>query len=161
SRRPFRDACFQEGIQAHVSVPALAAGAIVLLSDQLVVCVAERRAAMSKKRGPDASLATPVPGKPDKKSAPPEKSKRRFFGLVQRKEKWVLSWRGRFAVLAALMLFGFGFISWVHGFLAVTERVDTQYLVVEGWMPNYGLEESMAEFKSKPYKKIFTVGADP
>jgi hypothetical protein len=33
-------------------------------------------------------------------------------------------------------------------------------LVVEGWIPNYALEESIAEFKSKPYTKIFTVGAD-
>jgi hypothetical protein len=125
---------------------------------------------MSKKRGPNTSLATPVPAaeskkaapkSSEKKPAPPEKSKRRFFGMMQRKEKWALSWRGRFAVLAALILLGYGFISWVHGFLAVTERVDTEYLVVEGWVPNYGLEESIAEFKSKPYKKMFTVGADP
>ena len=36
-----------------------------------------------------------------------------------------------------------------------------QYLVIEGWIPNYALEESIAEFKSKPYVMIFTVGADP
>lgn len=124
---------------------------------------------MSRKRGPNASLATPVPSakpnketaKPSEKKSSPEKPKRRWFGLFQRKEKWVLSWRGRFVAFCALVLLAIGFIGWVHGFLAVTERVDTEYLVVEGWIPNYAVEESIAEFKSKPYVKVFTVGADP
>jgi hypothetical protein len=33
--------------------------------------------------------------------------------------------------------------------------------VIEGWVPNYAVEEGIAEFKGKPYVKIFTVGADP
>ena len=125
---------------------------------------------MSKKRGPNASLATPVPAaapkkdaakSADKKSGPAEKPKRRFCGLLKRKEKWVLSWRGRLVVWGGLIVLGVLFILNVHPFLAVTDRVDTGYLVIEGWMPNYALEESIAEFKSKPYLKIFTVGADP
>jgi hypothetical protein len=90
-----------------------------------------------------------------------EKPKSRFFGLQKRKEKWVLTWRGRLVALLATILLGCAFVAWVHGFLAVTQRVDSQYLVVEGWVPNYALEESIAEFKSKPYKRIFTVGAAP
>jgi hypothetical protein len=84
-----------------------------------------------------------------------------LFGLVKRKEKWTLSWRGRLAALAAVLIFGVAFIYWVHPFLAVTEPIDAQYLVVEGWLPNYSLEEAITEFKSKNYKMIFTVGADP
>ena len=98
-------------------------------------------------------------GKPQSTSEKPKR--RRFFGLMQRKEKWVLSWRGRIVAVAAVLLLACGFISWVHGFLAVTERVDSEYLVVEGWIPNYALQESIDEFKSRPYKMIFTVGADP
>ena len=123
---------------------------------------------MSKKRSPNASLATPPPDEPkegakspDKKSVPAEEPGRRFFGLLRRKEKWVLSWRGRLVVWGALAVLGVVFILRVHPFLAVTEPVDAQYLVVEGWVPNYALEESIAEFKSKSYVKIFTVGADP
>jgi hypothetical protein len=97
----------------------------------------------------------------EKPVAPSEKSTRRFFGLQKRKEKWVLTWRGRFAALSALAVLGLIFILTVHPFLAVTDRVDSQYLVVEGWIHNYALEESIAEFKSKPYVKLFTVGADP
>jgi hypothetical protein len=85
----------------------------------------------------------------------------RFFGLQKRKEKWVLTWRGRVVVWTTLAVLGVTFILTVHPFLSVTEPLDTQYLVIEGWIPNYALEESIAEFKSKPYVKIFTVGADP
>jgi len=125
---------------------------------------------MSKKRGPNASLATPPPKaelkkdaakSPDKKSGSVEKPKRRCFGLLRRKEKWVLSWRGRLVVWGCLLVLGVIFVLKIHPFLAVTDRVDTQYLVIEGWVPNYALEEAIAEFKSKPYVKIFTVGADP
>jgi hypothetical protein len=93
--------------------------------------------------------------------APREKTRTRFFGLQKRKEKWALTWRGRFVALAALAILAVIFVLKVHPFLAVTERVETQYLVVEGWIPNYALEESIAEFRSKPYVKIFTVGANP
>lgn len=102
-------------------------------------------------------------GKPSSK-APVEEQKRcsALFGLLKRKEQWTLSWRGRLVALAALLIFAVAFICWIHPFLAVTDRVDdAEYLVVEGWVPNYALEESIIEFKSKPYKMIFTVGADP
>ena len=122
---------------------------------------------MSRKRGENSSLATPPPGSRASAAAKEIKSgsgkvkDRRLFGLVQRKELWVLSWRGKVALLIALLLLAVGFVGWVHGFLAVTKRVDAKYLVVEGWLPNYALQDSIAEFKSKPYEKIFTVGADP
>jgi len=123
---------------------------------------------MSRKRGKNASLATPVPGKgsgaPAKegKASSWQPAKRaHYFGLVRRQEKWVLSGRGRCVALLSLVLLAWGFVAWVHGFLAVTDRVDAKYLVVEGWLPNYALQDSITEFKSKPYEKIFTVGADP
>ena len=84
-----------------------------------------------------------------------------LFGLFKRKEKWALSLRGKLVVLAVVLFTGWAFIRWVHPFLAVTDPVDARYLVVEGWVPNYGLEQAIAEFKSKPYQMIFTVGADP
>ncbi len=123
-------------------------------------------------------LATPAPkksdflqkGKKDEKGASREKPgsnganpKRRtaLFGLVRRKEKWALSWRGRFVALAVFIALAGTFVFEIRPFLAVTDRVDAQYLVVEGWVPNYALEESIGEFKAHSYKMMFTVGADP
>lgn len=87
-------------------------------------------------------------------------SERRFLGLFVRRSEWFLSFRGWIAlIVVAAGLFGTLFLG-VHPFLAITERTQTPYLVVEGWIPNYALEESIAEFRSKPYRKMFTVGAD-
>ena len=99
--------------------------------------------------------------KVEKPVAPGEKPTRRLYGLLTRKEKWVLSWRGRLVFWTAILILGLVFMLRVHPFLAVTERVDSPYLVVEGWVPNYALQDSIAEFRSKPYQMIFTVGADP
>lgn len=97
-----------------------------------------------------------------KSGSPDNKSKRHgLFGLVKRKEKWALTGRGWLVSLAALAVLAAAFIFSAYPFLAVTGRVDTEYLVIEGWIPNYALQESIDEFKSKPYKMIFTVGADP
>jgi hypothetical protein len=108
---------------------------------------------------PNKNPAKSSNGKPE---SPDKKPKRRaLLGLFKRKEKWALTGRGWLVSLAAAAVLALAFIFWVHPFLAVTDRVDTEYLVIEGWVPNYALEESIAEFKSKPYKMIFTVGADP
>jgi hypothetical protein len=53
-------------------------------------------------------------------------------------------------------------ILWVilglYNFLAQNDRVDAEILVVEGWLPEYALEEAIKEYKSHPYKKIVTTG---
>jgi len=84
-----------------------------------------------------------------------------LLGLFRRKEKWTLSTRGKLVCLSAATMLGIGLLLGIHPFLAITDRVDTRYLVIEGWVPNYALEEGIAEFKSRPYTMIFTVGADP
>jgi hypothetical protein len=116
-------------------------------------------------------LATPPPRKSDfspkeEKGGmenPSEKPNRStaLLGLVRRKEQWALSTRGRIVAFAVFLTLSGVFVFASRPFLALTNRVDTQYLVVEGWVPNYALEESMAEFKAGHYKMIFTVGADP
>jgi hypothetical protein len=94
------------------------------------------------------------------KSAGNTERRTRLWGLLQRRERWSLSWRGWLiggaGVLGVGLCIGLG----SHPFLAMTHRVDAEYLVVEGWVPNYALEESIAEFKSRPYRLMFTVGCE-
>ena len=81
-------------------------------------------------------------------------------GWLERRERWSLAPRGWLLLFLTLALLA-GLVLWrIHPFLAVTNRTDTQFLVVEGWVPNYALEESIAEFKSRPYHLMFTVGCD-
>lgn len=46
----------------------------------------------------------------------------------------------------------------IHPFLAVTHRVNTNLLVVEGWIPRYAIREAAEEFRTGSYQRIFTTG---
>jgi len=46
----------------------------------------------------------------------------------------------------------------VEPFLSVTHRVNTDVLVVEGWIPTYAIRASIEEFKTGSYQRIFVTG---
>jgi uncharacterized SAM-binding protein YcdF (DUF218 family) len=81
-----------------------------------------------------------------------------MWGLFDRKERWSLSWRGRLIVaflgfsIAVLLLFN------VYPFLTETHRVNTNFLVVEGWIHNYAVRGVLEEFRRGSYQRIFTTG---
>jgi len=61
-----------------------------------------------------------------------------------------------FSLTIALLLI---FDKMIYGFLAVpTNRVDAQVLVVEGWIPDYGIQAAAEEFRQGHYKMIATSG---
>ena len=82
----------------------------------------------------------------------------KFCGLLKRKERWGLSWRGwLFLVLTAVVASGVVFSN-VQGFLATTRRVDTDVLVVEGWIQKYAIRGAANEFYRGGYKEVYTTG---
>jgi hypothetical protein len=90
------------------------------------------------------------------KSAHPSQ---RCLGLLHRRERWGLSWRGWLAAggLAALVIVLFVFR--IYPFLAVTERQPSaDCLVVEGWVPADILKEACVEFHSGGYRKLLVSG---
>jgi len=58
---------------------------------------------------------------------------------------------------AALVTFS---VFWfrIYPFLAVTHRVDTNVLVVEGWIHEYAIGAAVEEFRSHSYERVFTTG---
>ena len=46
----------------------------------------------------------------------------------------------------------------IISFLSLTSRTDANLLVVEGWLPDYAIEEAYSEFKSGRYNLIVTTG---
>jgi hypothetical protein len=83
---------------------------------------------------------------------------RKFHGLLVRKECWRLSWRGWLATFVVLLLIAVTGLFEIHPFLAVTHRVPTKVLVVEGWIHDYGVEAAVQEFKAGNYERILTTG---
>src|SRR5438105_658698 len=82
----------------------------------------------------------------------------KLWGTFVRKERWDLSWRGRLIVLAGVILAFSAFLFRIYPFLAVTHRVDTNVLVVEGWIHEYAIRSAVEEFRSKSYQRVLTTG---
>ena len=81
-----------------------------------------------------------------------------YFGLLQRRELLLPTWPG--LLLLALLFTGFMLITVlnVQSFLTLTEPVKAKILVVEGWVPDYVLEEAMSEFELGHYSKLYVTG---
>jgi uncharacterized SAM-binding protein YcdF (DUF218 family) len=88
----------------------------------------------------------------------PMRTPQKFWGTFVRKERWGLSWRGWLIALAGVLLAFSAFLLRVYPFLAVTHRVDTNVLVVEGWIHEYAIRVAVEEFRSKSYQRVFTTG---
>jgi uncharacterized SAM-binding protein YcdF (DUF218 family) len=85
-------------------------------------------------------------------------SPQKLWGLLKRKERWGFSWRGWLLVTSAgLAAACFAFLN-IHPFLALTHRVNTNVLVVEGATQQYTLRAGAEEFKNGSYERIFTTG---
>src|SRR2546430_5906599 len=72
--------------------------------------------------------------------------------MLQTRQRWGLSVRGRLVVVALVLGVFLAGILYTHPFLAVTDRTGADVLGVEGWLPNYALEESIAEVRARPYR---------
>ena len=82
----------------------------------------------------------------------------RVFGLVNRKERWGLSWKGWLFVLVLLGGLTVSVFFLIYPFLAVTQRANTGTLVVEGWIPEYAIRAAVNEFRAGHYERVFTTG---
>src|SRR6266487_1831799 len=82
----------------------------------------------------------------------------KLWGILRRKERWGLSWRGRLLVSSAGLVAAYFVFLNIHPFLAVTHRLNTNVLVVEGSIQRYAIRGGAEEFKNGSYERIFTTG---
>jgi len=82
----------------------------------------------------------------------------KLWGTLELRERWSLSWRGWSVVAGVVLLMTFVFIWRAYPFLAVTHRVNTNVLVVEGWVHEYAIGAALKEFQSNHYQRVFTTG---
>ena len=83
---------------------------------------------------------------------------RAMWGVFDRKERWSLSWRGRLILASVVLLLGALVLKGVYPFLAITNRVGAEVLVVEGWVHEYTIRAAVDEFRPGSYKRVFTTG---
>src|SRR5438128_6065724 len=83
---------------------------------------------------------------------------RAMWGVFDRRERWLLSWRGQLIVASALLLVGALVLKGAYPFLAITHRVDANIFVVEGRIHEYAIRAAVKEFQSNHYQRVFTTG---
>nr|WP_322734378.1 ElyC/SanA/YdcF family protein [Nostoc sp. DedVER02] len=72
---------------------------------------------------------------------------------------WTLTAQGWAIAIALIAYLIFFTITHVHSFLAVTSRIKSaEVLVVEGWLPDYAIQQALSEFKTGSYRLVITTG---
>jgi len=81
-----------------------------------------------------------------------------FPVFFKRRSCLVPTWRGWFLVgLILIMLIGL-LMRNIPLFLAVTDPIKADVLVIEGWAPDYAFEAAITEFRRHPYDKLYVTG---
>jgi hypothetical protein len=80
------------------------------------------------------------------------------FGLLTRRERWALTWRGWLLLLLPLAVgVLWGGHRTVHPFLAVQRPLRGEVMVVEAWIPVYTLHLAAAEYTNASYQQLVLV----
>ena len=85
-------------------------------------------------------------------------NQKKFCGIITRRERWGLSRRGWLVFMLAGLLIVVLLLLNIQPFLAKTQRVNANVLVVEGWIHEYAIRAAAAEFQTNHYEKIYTTG---
>ncbi len=79
--------------------------------------------------------------------------------FIKRQETWMLTIQGWTIVIACIISIIFLAITQIHPFLAISTPIKTaDTLVVEGWLPDYALQQALTEFRNGSYRQIITTG---
>jgi len=65
---------------------------------------------------------------------------------------------GKILLIAIIGLLSFGMVHYGQAFLAVTAPISSDVLVVEGWLPEYALQEVRTMVTQRTGAKIYTTG---
>ena len=88
----------------------------------------------------------------------PAPRRRLLGGLLVRRERWGLSLPAKLVIIAFLLTFTMSFMRWGFSFLAVDAPIYSDILVVEGWIPKFGLEQAIGQFRTGGYRQMLTSG---
>jgi len=78
--------------------------------------------------------------------------------LMQRREVWLPTAWGWALVLVLIAMLGATFVRGLYPWLAVSDPVGAQVLVVEGWLGPRQLDEAITRYRSGRYGRVITTG---
>jgi hypothetical protein len=80
-------------------------------------------------------------------------------GILVRRGSWTLSVRSFLLIFLATTIIAVAFLHVLYPFLAITERVPTRILVLDGWLPTYDLNKAAATYLTGNYQQLLAVSA--
>ena len=82
-----------------------------------------------------------------------------MFGLITRQQRWGLSLKGWVLLISLIVTASGAVFLTIFPFLAVSAPEETEFLIVEGWIPLYAIKQTAAIITNSPnYKYICTTG---
>ena len=82
----------------------------------------------------------------------------RRFPLFRKRQCTLPTWRGWLVLLGILILATWLFIKQAYPFLAVSVRVPSKCMVIEGWATDSSMEAAAREFLQGNYETLYVVG---
>ena len=79
-------------------------------------------------------------------------------GLLIQRNRWGLSLPAKLLIVFIGLALAVTALLGVYPFLAITQPVDADALVVEGWVHPYAIRAGAEEFNSHSYQRVFTSG---
>jgi hypothetical protein len=83
---------------------------------------------------------------------------KKFWGLLEYKSRWGLTVQAWLILLFTVTLAGLIAIAQIHPFLAVSQPIKAEALIVEGWIDDLVIEGAIAEFNRGNYQLLLTTG---
>ena len=84
--------------------------------------------------------------------------KKAFLGLISKRERYGLTLRGYIIIAGMTIVLLILVVGYLYPFLAVSDPVAGDIMVVEGWVPRYAIERAARDFKKEDYKLLVTTG---
>ena len=85
-------------------------------------------------------------------------AKKLCWGLVTRRERLGLSWRGWLLLLVTVTGIFLGWLFQIQPFLTENRRLDTNVMVMEGWIQEFAVRSVAGDFMRGSSQTIYTTG---
>jgi len=80
------------------------------------------------------------------------------FAIFKKKERWSTTWLGKVLILTLFIVLAWLFVKYSYSFLAQNSPVNSEIIILEGFLPNFAIEESMKIFNDGNYKLMIISG---
>ncbi|MCF8367835.1 MAG: hypothetical protein K9G76_02245 [Bacteroidales bacterium] len=80
------------------------------------------------------------------------------FALIRKKERWSATWLGNIVKILILLIVVWIYVVNIRTYLAPVEPIEARVLVVEGFITDYAIEESMHIFNEGNYDLMIVTG---